>query len=113
MACIEKSHLDAPRCETFAHRDRLLRVSWRVDFSGGCFMVAQQEPSFRVRLELTIHRLTDDWGDSSPWPACDCFWRRVRLRLRFNPNYNLAGLDQHPAYIGAITDNRDGTVFKT
>ncbi|MCA9217052.1 MAG: LamG domain-containing protein [Planctomycetales bacterium] len=31
---------------------------------------------------------------------------------RFNPAYDLTGLDQHPAYIGAITDNRNGEVFK-
>lgn len=31
---------------------------------------------------------------------------------RFSPSYDLSGIDQHPAYIGAITDNRDGTVFK-
>jgi hypothetical protein len=34
-------------------------------------------------------------------------------RARFNPSYDLSGIDQHPAYIGAITDNRDGVVFKT
>ena len=33
-------------------------------------------------------------------------------RLRFNPSYDLTGIDQLPAYIGAITDNRDGAVFK-
>ncbi len=30
----------------------------------------------------------------------------------FNPSYDLTGINQHPAYIGAITDNRDGQVFK-
>ncbi len=30
----------------------------------------------------------------------------------FNPSYDLTGIDQLPAYIGAITDNRDGQVFK-
>ena len=30
----------------------------------------------------------------------------------FNPAYDLTGINQHPAYIGAITDNRDGQVFK-
>ncbi len=34
-------------------------------------------------------------------------------RARFSSSYDLTGIDQHPAYIGAITDNRDGTVFKT
>lgn len=33
-------------------------------------------------------------------------------RTRFSPTYDLTGIDQHPAYIGAITDNRDGKVFK-
>lgn len=30
----------------------------------------------------------------------------------FDPSYDLTGVSQHPAYIGAITDNRDGQVFK-
>ena len=30
----------------------------------------------------------------------------------FNSSYDLPGIDQLPAYIGAITDNRDGQVFK-
>ena len=30
----------------------------------------------------------------------------------FNPSYDVTGIDQLPAYIGAITDNRDGQVFK-
>lgn len=34
-------------------------------------------------------------------------------RTRINSTYDLTGVDQHPAYIGAITDNRDGMVFKT
>ncbi len=33
-------------------------------------------------------------------------------RIQFNPSYDLTGIDQHPAYIGAIVDNRDSTVFK-
>jgi hypothetical protein len=30
----------------------------------------------------------------------------------FNSSYDLTGIDQLPAYLGAITDNRDGQVFK-